>query len=48
MTRPWPILCSECNAETGAWFMGGDPYLPCIYCTECAEKDQADPEGGGA
>lgn len=34
-----PIRCSECHAETGAWFVAGDPYLPEIVCSECAEAE---------
>lgn len=27
-------------------FAGGDPYLPCIYCTACAEKSNTESESG--
>lgn len=34
-----PIHCAKCNMPTGAWFIDGDPYLPLIYCSACAEKE---------
>lgn len=46
MNLPWPILCSECHKQTGAWFVDGDPYLPFIVCSECVaeHKDRAESE----
>jgi hypothetical protein len=41
---PWPIACAECSEPTGAWFVDGDPYLPLIVCTACAEREAADVE----
>lgn len=36
------IRCSYCHKPTGAHFVGGDPYLPTIICTPCADRDLID------
>ncbi len=34
------IRCSRCGRPTGAHFISGDPYLPYIVCTACAEDEE--------
>ncbi len=39
MSLPTEIRCGKCGDKTGAWFSSGDPYLPHILCTDCAEAE---------
>jgi hypothetical protein len=43
MSRPSIIRCSNCGEPTGAWFIGGDPYLPGIECSDCVIEDPDPP-----